>query len=117
MSIETQLVALLKPLCPRVRPLRGEEGMPTPYVVYQVIGGESINALDNSLPGQRRVLMQVAVWSKTLGESQALGNAIEAAMRSTTHFTAQPSGEAIPMDEPHTGLYGQIQRFFILGNR
>lgn len=117
MSIETQLVTLLKPLCPRVRPLVGEEGLQTPYIVYQVIGGESINAMDNSLPGQRRVLMQVTVWSPIAIDSLALIQAVEATLRAATVFTAQPGGEAVPTHEPLTGLYGQIQRFRILGNR
>ena len=117
MSIETQLVALLRPLCPRVRPLRGEEGLQAPYVVYQVIGGQSINALDNSVPGQRRVLMQVSVWATAPDQALALIQSAEATLRGAQVFAAQPSGEAIATHEPVTGLYGAIQRFSIMGNR
>ena len=117
MSIETSLVAVLQPICPRVRPDRGEEGIASPYIVWQTIGGEAINAMDNSLPGQRQVLMQVSVWSKTRLESNSLIQAVEAATRASPRFVAQPQGEAIGTHEKDTGLYGSIQRFLIWGDR
>jgi len=117
MSIESNLQALLMTLCPRVRADVAEVGLAAPYVVWQAIGGPSINALDNSLPGQRRVYMQVSVWAKSRQEADTLSRAAEAAMRAAPHFIATPSGEAMSTHEPDTKLYGSIQRFSIWGNR
>ncbi|WP_313082554.1 DUF3168 domain-containing protein [Pulveribacter sp.] len=117
MSIEANLQTLLLTLCPRVRADVAEDGLAAPYVVWQAIGGEPINALDNSLPGQRRLYMQVSVWAKSRMDATGLAQAIEASMRAAPVFVATPSGEAMSTHEPDTKLYGAIQRFSIWGDR
>lgn len=117
MSIEADLQTLLLTLCPRVRADVAEDGLAAPYVVWQVIGGPSINPMDNSLPGQRRVYMQVSVWAGSRLASTGLMQSIEAVMRAAPSFIATPSGEAMSTHEPDTKLFGSIQRFSIFGNR
>ena len=113
MSMEANLQALLLTLCPRVRADVAEEGTQAPYVVWQGLGGESINALDNSAPGTRNTLMQISVWAKSRMEASTLSRAIEAALRGASAFTATPMGEPHSIYELGTKLYGSIQRFSI----
>lgn len=118
MSIEASLEAVLKGVCPRVRATVGEIGLASPFIVWQVIGGESINPMDNSLPGQRWPLVQVSAWANTQKEASNLIQAAEAALRASPAFAAKPSGESVmPPYEPDTKRYGSIQRFSIWGDR
>lgn len=118
MSIETSLHTVLTTVCPRVRLTVGESGIAVPFMTWQTIGGEPINAMDNSLPGQRRVLVQVNAWALTQLEALALLQAAEVALRAAPGFVATPSGEAIATPyEPTTKRYGALQRYSIWGNR
>jgi len=118
MSIEKSLQTVLTTVCPRVRATVGDHGFAVPFIVWQTIGGEPINAMDNSLPGQRRPLVQISVWASSQLEAQTLAQDAEAALRASNLFTATPSGEAITAPyEPDTKRYGTIRRFNIWGDR
>lgn len=111
--MEAHLQILLRTLCAHVYADVAPPGVESPYVVWQGIGGESINALDNSAPGTRNTLMQVSVWAKSRLEATTLSRAIETALRGSASFTASPSGEPLSTYEPDTQLHGSIQRFSI----
>lgn len=116
MSIESDLVALLKAINPRTYPDVAPEGTATPYVTWQQIGGEPVRYMDNT-SDSRYPLMQINVWSQTRIESSTLIQQIEDAMCAAVGFQAAPQGEPISRHEPDTGLYGSIQRFDVFGPR
>jgi len=111
--MESALINLLKGICSNVRPDVAEYGIGTPYLVWQSIGGESINPMDNSAPGTRRTLMQISAWAQTRMEVVTLIRSVEGAMRGSSEFTARPAGEPVSIYEHDTGLHGAIQRFDI----
>lgn len=116
MSIETDLVALLKAINPRTYPDVAPEGTTTPYVTYQQIGGESIRYADNTADS-RFPTIQVNVWSRTRMEASTLIQQIEDALCAAPAFQATPQGDAMSRYEPDTQLYGSIQRFDVFGPR
>ena len=116
MSIETDLVALLKAATPRTYPDVAPEGTTTPYVTWKQIGGESLRYLDGTADS-RYPTMQVSVWARSRLESAGLIRQIEDAICASDAFQALPQGEPMSMHEPDTGLYGSIQRFDVFGPR
>lgn len=116
MSIETDLVALLKAINPRTYPDVAPEGTTTPYVTWQQLGGQSMRYLDGTADS-RYPLMQVSVWARSRLESAGLIRQIEDAICASGAFQALPQGEPMSMHEPDTGLYGSIQRFDVFGPR
>ena len=116
MSIETDLVALLKAINPRTYPDVAPEGTTTPYVTWQQIGGESLRYVDNTADS-RYPLIQISAWSRSRLESAAMIRQIEDALCAAAAFQAAPQGEPISRHEPDTGLYGSIQRFDVFGPR
>ena len=117
MSMESDLSALLKTLCPRVFPDIAPTGAATPYITWQGIGGESLRFMDGSAADKRNTYMQISVWSKTRLEALSLIRSIEDAMCTSSAMAAAPSGEPISTYEPDTQLYGCIQRFSIWAAR
>lgn len=116
MSIESDLVALLKAINPRTYPDVAPEGTTTPYVTWQQIGGESLRYVDNTADS-RYPLMQINAWSRSRLESATIIRQIEDALCAASAFQASPQGEPISRHEPDTGLYGSIQRFDVFGQR
>lgn len=116
MSIESDLVALLKAINPRTYPDVAPEGTATPYVTWQQIGGQSMRYGDNTADS-RYPLMQINVWSRSRMESSTMIQQIEDAICASSAFQAEPQGEPMSMHEPDTGLYGSIQRFDVFGPR
>ena len=116
MSIESDLVALLKTINQRTYPDVAPEGTGTPYVTWQQIGGQSIRYGDNTADS-RYPLMQINVWSASRLESAGLIRQIEDSVCASGAFQALPQGEPLSTHERETGLYGSIQRFEIFGAR
>lgn len=116
MSIESDLVALMKAINPRTYPDVAPEGTTTPYVTWQQIGGQSMRYLDGTADS-RYPLIQINVWSQTRIESSTLIQQIEDAICASAAFQALPQGEPISAHERETGLYGSMQRFEIFGAR
>lgn len=116
MSMETQLVALLKTICPRVYPDLAPANAATPYVTWQAIGGESLRYGDNTAPDKRNTLMQIDVWAKTRMEATTMIRQIEDAICSSA-WQAEPHGESRSTYESDTLLYGSSQDFDIWATR
>ena len=114
MSMESNLSALLKTVCPRVFPDVAPEGTAAPYVTWQGLGGESIRFVDNTDGGKRDTLMQVSIWSNSRMEALTLIHQAEDLMCISSAFQCRPEGGPISTYEPDTQLYGCIQRFSIL---
>lgn len=117
MTMESDLVTLLKTVCPRVFPDVAPAGTARPFVVWQALGGESLRFLDKSPGSQRNTYVQVSVYSATRSEALNLIRAAEDAMCASVLFTASPMGEPIATYEDDTALYGALQRFSIWANR
>jgi len=116
MSIESDLVALLKVINPRTYPDVAPEGTAAPYVTWQALGGESIRYADNTADS-RFPTIQVSVWSRTRMEASTMIQQIEDALCASSAFQALPQGEPMSTHERETGLYGSIQRFDVFGPR
>jgi hypothetical protein len=117
MSMESDLVTLLKTICTRTYPDIAPEGAATPYITWQGIGGESLRYVEGSAADRRNTLMQINVWSATRLEALTLIRQIEDALCASGAFTAKPQGEPLSTMEPDTNLYGCIQRFEIWSTR
>ncbi len=117
MSMETDLVALLKAICVRTFPDVATAATAMPYITWQGLGGEPLRNLDNSASDKRHTMMQINVWSKTRAEALALIRQIEDAMCGSALFIAKPQGEPLSTYEPDAPAYGSIQRFDIIAAR
>jgi hypothetical protein len=115
--METDLVALLKTLCPRVQPMTADLSTARPFVTYQHIGGQSLRYMDNTAADKRWTLIQINVWAGTSAEGLTLIRAIEEALCASNAFTAEPQGEPIAEHEPELRLYGFMQDFSVLADR
>ena len=117
MTMEADLHALLKTICPRTFPDVADIGTAPPFIAWQLLGGGSARALDNTALDKRNSYLQVAVYSTTRLESLAKIRAAEDAMCASPAFTCTPMGEPLATYEPDTKLYGAIQRFSIWATR
>ena len=117
MTMEADLNTLLKTICPRTFPDVADIGTAPPFIAWQLLGGESARALDNTALDKRNSYLQVAVYSLTRADSLAKIRAAEEAMCTSTAFTCTPMGEPLATYEPDTKLYGAIQRFSIWASR
>lgn len=111
MSFEADLIAVLKTVTPRVHMDFARVTSQRPYVTWQQVGGDVINALGNESPGVHLPEVQVNVWADTRAECMALIRAIEAAMRSASTFTARPLGAAVADYDADVPVYGARQDF------
>lgn len=119
MSMESDLVTLLKTVCARVFPDVAPSGTAVPYVTWQDIGGEVIRFLDKGNGGKRITLVQVNIWSASRSEALAMIRQIEDALMASAAFQCKPEGESMSMCETESEpwKYGCIQRFSILADR
>lgn len=117
MTMEADLDELLKTICVRTFPDVAPSGTAAPFIAWQLLGGESARALDNTALDKRNSYLQVSVYSTTRAESLTKIRAAEEAMCTSTAFTCTPMGEPLATYEPDTKLYGAIQRFSIWASR
>lgn len=115
--MESDLVTLLKTICPRVFVKVAPFGTVKPFVTYLGFGGESLRFLDNTAPDKRNTAVQISVWSTTEKEALTMIRAIEEALCLGAPFTAKPMGESSPGDDPDLEVFGRIQRFSIWATR
>ena len=113
MSMEADLIATLKTLCPRVFADVAQVAAAKPYVTWQGIGGESIYALNNTPIDKRNTLMQINVWAVDRLEATTLIRSIESALVASPAFVAKPVNEPASVYEDDTKLHGAIQRYEI----
>jgi hypothetical protein len=117
MTIETDLVAALQALCPRVFADTAETKTARPYVIWQRIGGEAQRYVDNTPIAWRSALLQIDVWADHRLEADALAQAIEEALCQAAGFTADVEGESTSLNEPDLKRYGTSQDFTLWGPR
>lgn len=117
MSLESDLVAVITPLCPRLFPDVAPYTTARPYVTYQHIGGIPLRYVDNQPADKRHTLLQVNVWADTRAAALTLARAIEEALCAATAFTARPDSELLADVDPDTDRRGCLQDFSIWSPR
>jgi hypothetical protein len=117
MSLDSDLCALLKTICPRAFPDVAPVATVRPYVTYQQIGGRVTNYVDNTVPSSENAEFQINVWSATRKEAKLIALQIEAALISANAFQARPVAAARSDYEPDMEIYGSLQDFSIWANR
>ena len=98
-------------LYPDVAPLSTE----TPYITYQVVGGEPMNFLSGDRPTKQHVRMQVNCWAGAdeRAEVSELAKLVEDALRSATELQVEVvSGRTSTYDE-ETDSRGTMQDFML----
>lgn len=118
MSAEAAIVPLLTGLVSgRIYPDVAPSGAALPRIVYQQIGGQSINFTEGTLPDKENARMQVVCWAATRLAAINLAKQVEAAIVAATGFQATPIGARISGYEQDTNLYSSMQDFSIWTNR
>ena len=121
MTMESDLVVLLKTIAPAVFPDVAPSGTAAPWITFQNIGGEPLRYIDGTAADKRHSMVQVNVWAASRLQALLLVRQIEATVCNiaATPFTAQPLGEptATFEDDVTPMLYGCMQDFSIFSTR
>lgn len=119
MSLETDLVAVLQAVCPRVYPGEPPVNAQRPFIAWEHLGGDPLRYVDGTAATQRMALLQIDVWATTKTEAWSLSLAAEAALTGSSSFTARPLSAARGRTERDVEptLYGASQDFEVLGAR
>jgi hypothetical protein len=81
MSLEATMQAALGSLCSgRVYPDRPPDVPTLPFIVYQEIGGQSVEFMEGTLGAKDYARVQVVVWSKTRLEASSIARQAQALM-------------------------------------
>ena len=119
MTMQADLVALLKARCPRTFTDVADVNTPRPYVTFQLIGGRALQWLDNTAADKRHTMVQIDVWSDSRADGLQLIRQIEADLRAATVFRARPEAEPVCTVVPDITptRYGASQDFSIYSAR
>lgn len=117
MTVESDLVTVLRTQCGQVFPDRAPAGTALPWVTYQGIGGVATRHADNTPQGLRNTVMQINVWTGSRLATQALVRQIEEALCAATQFTATPQAEPVSDSDEALDYYGAHQDFDIWSPR
>jgi chaperonin GroEL (HSP60 family) len=107
-TIRTALAGLVDD---RVYPDIGPEGVETPYITYQQVGGEPVNFLESSVPSLKNGRFQINVWGDSRLVVANLARQVEDALRTTAALQATVLGGATALYDEETGLRGSMQDF------
>lgn len=111
--MESDLVTVLKGVCPRVYPDVAPQGAAVPYITFQHIGGQPMRYLNNAAANQRHSMLQINTWAATRAEALSLCRAIEEALCAASAFTARPDSEPIDDVDGDTDRRGCMQDFSV----
>lgn len=117
MTLEEKLVALIKPICPRVRPDFAPVETERPYVTFQQVGGQAPGFIDNTVPSLENADVQINVWGNGRLEVKALMKQIEAALIVATTVQARPVSACTSDFDADMEIYGSRQDFSIWAER
>ena len=117
MSLESDLFALIGPIVSnRAYPITAPFGTPTPFVIWNSLGGTPVNFYESAMPSKRNLHIQVRVWSTTYAGALVVARSIENALVTSATLRATRLGEALGDYEDDVKLYGTIQDFSIWTN-
>ena len=124
MSLESEVLARLKTVCPRSFVDFAPTDTVRPYVTYQTYGGQVLNYGDDAIPDKRNASVQISVWADTHISAQATIQAIEDALRTSTTIQARPMSAAsiegdaeIAFSGLNMAAYSAIQDFTVWATR
>lgn len=117
MSIEGDITTALKSVCPRVFPDFADVGTQRPYITYQLIGGPSVYALDNTPIDKRLPKLQVNCWADTRLQANQLIREVEVALTNNPLFSATPDGESATSFDDGNAVRGAMQDFNLIVTR
>ena len=106
--MEATLQTTLAAICPRTYPTVAPDGVTSPYVLWQQVGGIDYSALEN-VRLMRHSLMQISVWGTSPAAIGAIRDSIESTLRQHATLIAKPSGAHRMLYEPETKLHGLQQ--------
>lgn len=114
MSAEAALVPLLTGLVSgRIYPDVALSGAGLPRIVYQQVGGKTINYTEGTIPDKENARMQVVCWASTRMAAINLMKQAEAAILSAPVIQAEALGARISGYEQDTNLFSSMQDFSI----
>ena len=118
MSAEAAIFPLLTGLVSgRIYPDVALSGAGLPRIVYQQVGGKTINYTEGTLPDKENARMQVVCWASTRMAAINLMKQVEAAILAAPVIQASAIGARISGYEPDTKLYSSHQDFSIWSAR
>lgn len=117
MTLEEKLVALIRPICARVRPDFAPTNTERPYVTFQQVGGQTDDYTDGVVSTLENAEIQVNVWAGSRGEAKALIKRIEAALIEATTIQASPVSASVSDFDADMEIYGSRQDFRIWADR
>lgn len=114
MTLEADLKTLLDPFAAgRVYPDEAPEGVTTPYITYQQMGGKAITYTSNDTADTGNARMQINVWADTRLQASSIARQIEDAMHTSAQLQARALAGLFARRDVSTGLYGTSQDFSI----
>lgn len=114
MSVESIIFDTLKGLVGnRVYPDIAPDIVTKPFIVYQQVGGASVNFIDATVPSKKNGRFQVAIWGETRSSVSSLAIQVEDAMRVATSLQTTVIGAPVSVYEADTKLRGSMQDFSV----
>lgn len=114
MIVEKQIFQALQALVDgRVYPDMAPAGSTRPYIVYQQVGGATLNFLDHTIPSKRNSWMQVCAWAEARIEASSLIEQVELVLRGTAGLQVSVQGASVSTYDDVTQLRGSRQDFSI----
>lgn len=111
MTIEQKLFSLLAPLAEkRVYPDVSPETLNLPFIVYQQVGGEAVQYVDDTLPEKRHSRFQIEVWAETRAQATTIARQIEETLV-TAHINCEVYGALTAIYDDDVRVYGTRQDF------
>lgn len=118
MTMESSLNALMAPLVgAHVFPDTAPFDTARPYIVWQQIGGRSIDFIDPTVPSKQNAVMQITAWADTRAAAKALILQIEAALIQATTLQARAVSASAADHDEDLKRYGARQDFSIWADR
>ncbi len=117
LTLETLLATALQTLCPRTYPDVAPEGTATPYVVWHILGGQSVQYVEGELATRRNALVQINVWHESRAVANQLSLDIEAALVAHTTLRAEVQGGLQSAYDEDADVRGAMQDFSLWANR
>ena len=111
LTLETELVAVLQPLCARVFPDVAPEGTEVPYVVWHQYGGAAPMYTEGAMADRRNCYLQINVWHPSRAVCNQLSLDIEATLVAPPLFQAQPLNALSSTYDEDQNMRGSMQDF------
>lgn len=97
----------------RVFPLVADDVNVTPYIVFQIVGGDPQEYLTGEKPEKRQRRVQLNVWSKSSIEAAEIADQVEDALRAVGDLQAEVLTAAIDTYDEFLKYRGAMQEFYI----